>query len=88
MLCKTKTFREVIEKDVAFFARARIIDYSLLLGKINTKDALGMPNMEGLCEQLHEDPSLTSGVYMTTGSETDPAEAYVIAIIDPLTGFT
>ena len=46
LLCKNSTFREVVEKDCAFFAHARIIDYSLLLGKINTKDALGEPNLE------------------------------------------
>jgi len=38
LLCKNNTFREVIEKDCAFFAKARIIDYSLLLGKIDTTD--------------------------------------------------
>lgn len=46
LLCKSNTFREVIEKDCTFFAKSKIIDYSLLLGKINTKDALGMPNLE------------------------------------------
>ena len=36
LLCKTSKFREVMERDCAFFARAGIIDYSLLLGKIKT----------------------------------------------------
>ena len=45
LLCKNNTFREVIDRDTKFFAKSKIIDYSLLLGKINTKDALGMPNL-------------------------------------------
>ena len=88
LLCKNNTFREVVEKDCAFFARARIIDYSLLLGKINTQDALGNPDLERFFNQLEEDPSLSHGVYITQETEKCPAEAYVIAIIDPLTGFT
>ena len=48
LLCKNYTFKEVIRKDCNFFARASIIDYSLLLGKINTKDALGVSNLENL----------------------------------------
>ena len=52
LLCKNNLFREVIEKDCAFFAKSRIIDYSLLLGKINTKDALGMPNLQSFFSQL------------------------------------
>ena len=87
LLCKNFKFREVIEKDCAFFARSKIIDYSLLLGKINTKDAMGQPNMEPFLNQILEDPSLSHGVYITTATEMKPAEAYVIAIIDPLTGF-
>ena len=35
ILGKTSTFREVMSKDCNFFAHAKIIDYSLLLGKIN-----------------------------------------------------
>lgn len=87
LLCKNNTFSEVIERDCNFFAKSKIIDYSLLLGKINTKDALGMPNLELLYQQISEDPSLSHGVYITTGTEAAPPEAYVIAIIDPLTGF-
>jgi hypothetical protein len=41
LLCKTQLFREVIAKDCAFFGRAGIIDYSLLLGKINLENELG-----------------------------------------------
>ena len=48
LLCKSNTFKEVIEKDCAFFARAQIIDYSLLLGKIHTKDVMGEPNLDQL----------------------------------------
>jgi len=88
LLCKSNMFRQVVEKDCEFFARARIIDYSLLLGKINTTDALGNSNLEALFEELDDDPSLSHGVYVTQATDDTPAEAYVIAIIDPLTGFT
>ena len=50
ILGKTITFREVMEKDCSFFARAKIIDYSLLLGKINIGEASGIPTLDHLLE--------------------------------------
>ena len=89
LLGKTSTFREVVERDCEFFGRAGIIDYSLLLGKINTvSEVSGQPDIESLYEKIAEDPSLGHGVFVTQKTDNKPPEAYVIAIIDPLTGFT
>ena len=78
----------MIEKDTAFFARAGIIDYSLLLGKID--NVLSMDdNIEWLEECILDDPTLAHGVFFTEGEigSVKNRQAYVIAIIDPLTGF-
>lgn len=61
----------------------------MLLGKIDTVDENGDSNIEELLTKIEEDPSLSHGVYVTTPlDDNSPPEAYVIAIIDPLTGFT
>ena len=52
LLNKKKTFREVVEKDCNFFGKARIIDYSLLLGKIKSVDEVGNPSLDQLFEDL------------------------------------
>lgn len=48
LLGKTSTFKEVVGRDTAFFARSGLIDYSLLLGAINTSDELGRSTMDQL----------------------------------------
>ena len=73
LLCKSQTFREVVEKDCAFFARSGIIDYSLLLGRIKTEDDQGFHSLEPLYNTLAEDPSLSHGVYVTTEANGKPA---------------
>ena len=50
ILGKTITFREVMDKDCSFFAKSKIIDYSLLLGKINFGEASGIPTLEHLLD--------------------------------------
>ena len=69
-------FKEVLRKDADFFAQARIIDYSLLLGEVTDHDA------EDLREQIKNNPELGNGVYFDV-----EGRAWVIGIIDPLTGF-
>merc|ERR1712061_572330 len=88
LLGKTSTFRAVVGKDTDFFGQAGIIDYSLLLGRIETFDENGEYNIDPLLQMISEDPSLSHGVYITAPTANRPAQAYVIAIIDPLTGFT
>ena len=58
-LDKKEKFKTVIEKDSAFFARTDIIDYSLLLGEIQTP-------LDTLEDMIEDDRSLTHGVYMST----------------------
>ena len=55
LLGKTSTFREVIEKDAAFFARTGIIDYSLLLGKLVNPDPMGGAGLDWLENALVQD---------------------------------
>ena len=85
---KTETLRDVIDRDCNLFATCGIIDYSLLLGKLVTVDRAGHHSLEGLENQLIDDPSLAHGVFLSQPVGNEPASAYVIAIIDPLTGFT
>ena len=89
LLCKSSDFKTVMEKDSAFFARAGIIDYSLLIGKI--ENTLSMDDStEWLEDSIAEDPTLAHGVYFTEANAATgkKRQAFVIAIIDPLTGFT
>ena len=79
-LDKKESFNNVIKSDAAFFAKTNIIDYSLLLGEILTP-------LDELEDLIEEDRNLTHGVYISTESEHG-RKAYVIGIIDPLTGFT
>lgn len=69
-------FRDVLRKDADFFARTDIIDYSLLLGEVVTDD------IEDLKEQVKINPELGQGLYFDVDGK-----AWVIGIIDPLTGF-
>ena len=69
-------FRDVVKKDADFFADAEIIDYSLLLGEIVDID------IDDLKEQVNENPELGQGLYFDVDGK-----AWVIGIIDPLTGF-
>ena len=64
-----------MEADVRFLSSCNIIDYSLLLGKI-----LSTP--EEVRKLVAADPELGRGVYFCKG------DAYVMGIIDPLTGFS
>ena len=70
------TFKEILEKDANFFATTGIIDYSLLLGEVSDID------IDDLKEEIKQNPELGSGVYFDTENR-----AWVIGIIDPLTGF-
>ena len=70
------TFKQVLTKDANFFAAAGIIDYSLLLGEVSDID------VQDLKEQIRQNPELGNGVYFDT-----EGRAWVIGIIDPLTGF-
>ena len=72
LLCKTSTFREVVDKDCQFFAKAGIIDYSLLLGRIETVDQLGDSTIDTLLDKIEEDPSLAHGVFVTQASNEGP----------------
>ena len=65
LLGKTSTFKEVVERDTAFFVRSGLIDYSLLLGAICTSDEFGRSTIDQLKEQLEDDPSLAHGIYFT-----------------------
>ena len=65
LLGKTSTFKQVIEKDSAFFARTGIIDYSLLLGKVETPEDVDEDNLEWLYGSIIQDPSLAHGLYVT-----------------------
>jgi len=76
----------VIEKDAAFFARAGIIDYSLLLGRIENSNSLDS-SIDWLEDAILQDSTLAHGVFFTDGPQ-EKRQAFVIAIIDPLTGFT
>ena len=69
-------FKDIVRKDADFFAAARIIDYSLLLGEVVEND------MDDLRDQIRANPELGSGVYFDV-----EGRAWVIGIIDPLTGF-
>jgi len=69
-------FRDVLRKDADFFSRTDIIDYSLLLGEVVTDD------VEDLKEQVKINPELGQGLYFDVDGK-----AWVIGIIDPLTGF-
>ena len=69
-------FKDVVKKDADFFAEARIIDYSLLLGEVIEDD------IEDLRDQIRTNPELGNGVYFDV-----EGRAWVIGIIDPLTGF-
>ena len=71
-------FQTIIERDAAFFAKAGIIDYSLLLGEILMEPAI----VAELKERAKLEPDLFNGVYFA-----DNGKAYVIGIIDPLTGY-
>ena len=71
-------FKTLIDKDAAFFAKAGIIDYSLLLGEILSEPEI----IDNLKERAKVEPKLFNGVYFD-----DAGKAYVIGIIDPLTGF-
>jgi hypothetical protein len=64
-----------IMKDVQFLQRSNIIDYSMLLGQLK----IDLPTLKNLCK---EDPSLGQGVFID-----DEERAWIIGIIDPLTGF-
>ena len=81
-LKKTRLFRDIIKKDVGFFDQSSIIDYSLLLGEIRNID-IGL-----LIEAVQETPSFGHGVYISDGATDADRKAYVIGVIDPLTGFT
>ena len=50
-------------------------------------DESGNYDNEKVKELIREDPSLAQGIFFTQESEQRPQEAYLIAIIDPLTGF-
>jgi len=52
ILGKTSLYREVVDRDCSFFARSKIIDYSLLLGKINIGEASGIPTLDYLLDQI------------------------------------
>ena len=71
-------FNSIIEKDAAFFAKAGIIDYSLLLGEI----VLDKESTDRLRDLAKVETDAFNGVYFT-----EDGTAYVIGIIDPLTGF-
>ena len=87
LLCKRSTFREVVARDCEFCRTHNMIDYSMLVGKIETEDDLGFSTLDELKEKIEDDPSLAHGVYFTQATEDQPQEAYVLAIIDPLTAF-
>ena len=70
------TFKDVCKSDADFFATTGIIDYSLLMGLVEDID------IEDLKEQISLNPELGNGVYFDT-----EGRAWVIGIIDPLTGF-
>lgn len=53
-----------------------LIDYSLLIGEI-------CEDVEIIKQKVAEDPELSQGLYFSKDGK-----AYVIGIIDPLTGFT
>ena len=55
LLGKTSTFRSVIEKDSAFFAQTNIIDYSLLLGKIENPYGILDRDLEWLENAIMQD---------------------------------
>lgn len=55
MLGKRSTFRNVIEKDSAFFAQTGIIDYSLLFGKIEDPEEVIDSDLEWLEEAIMQD---------------------------------
>ena len=71
-------FNSIIKKDADFFAVAGIIDYSLLLGEI----VLDRQSTDRMRELAKVETDAFNGVYFT-----DEGSAYVIGIIDPLTGF-
>jgi hypothetical protein len=68
---------EILKADSDFLNSVYIIDYSLLLGEIICED------IEELREMLKKDQNLSRGVYVT-----DCGKAYIVGVIDPLTGFT
>lgn len=75
---KRRFFHEIIKSDVDFLIAAEIIDYSLLVGEIIDVDYQTLRSM------IEEVPSLGNGIYFEPGRQ----KAYIIGIIDPLTGFT
>jgi 1-phosphatidylinositol-4-phosphate 5-kinase len=78
LYCKKRPFHEIIMTDTEFFIHAQIIDYSLLLGEIVDVE------YHELRDHIQEFPELGNGIYFEPSRE----KAYVIGIIDPLTGFT
>jgi 1-phosphatidylinositol-3-phosphate 5-kinase len=77
-----KTLLDVIDLDADFLASCNIIDYSLLIGEIKLKDD-GDEGIEELREVCNNLPDFGTSVYLDSDKK-----AYLIGIIDPLTGFT
>jgi hypothetical protein len=77
-----KTLLEVVDLDADFLASCNIIDYSLLIGEIKLS-AEGKEGIEELREVCRNLPDFGTSVYIDNNDK-----AYLIGIIDPLTGFT
>ena len=75
---KRRCFHDIIRTDIDFFIAAQIIDYSLLVGEIVDVEYAEVRKL------IEENPELNNGIYF----EPARKKAYVIGIIDPLTGFT
>lgn len=69
-------FHQTIDADSKFLQQMSIIDYSLLVGKLNTP-------VEELREMCREDPKLAKGLFVDSDQQ-----AWCIGIIDPLTSFS
>jgi len=76
-ISKKTSLHQIIERDCNFFQSNSLIDYSLLIGEIKSKNAHEVRQM------VHRDPSLAQGLYYSTDGK-----AYLLGIIDPLTKFT
>ena len=76
-----RTLLEIIDLDADFLASVNIIDYSLLLGEINLSEGKsGIKELREVCKSL---PDFGTAIYLDSNGK-----AYVVGVIDPLTGFT
>lgn len=77
-----KTLLEIIKADADFLASCQIIDYSLLVGEIIMTEPgpKGIEALRAVCAEL---PDFGTNVYLDANGK-----AYLMGIIDPLTGFT